>query len=67
MVRPDDEIPKRAIATLTVMLQQAKDNAFDGERKAERGSAAAKAGRNYARRAAQAAIQRNPQDLRRLR
>ncbi len=31
--RPDDQLPKREIATLTVLLQQSRDTKFEGEKK----------------------------------
>jgi tetratricopeptide (TPR) repeat protein len=40
VVRPDDEMPKRAIATLTVLLQQSRSGQFEADKKPGVGTAA---------------------------
>lgn len=60
VVHPEDEIPKRAIATLTVKLQQSRDTKFEGDR---RGSGAAKQEElSHEQRLVQR-LRRNPKDL----
>ena len=63
VVRPDDELPKREIATLTVMLQQSRDGKFDGDRKPGAGSAGAKAEELSHEQRLLQRLRRNPKDL----
>jgi tetratricopeptide (TPR) repeat protein len=64
VARPDDELPKREIATLTVMLHQSRDTAGDdGNRKSISSNTAAKTEEvSHEERIAQR-IKRNPNDV----
>ena len=63
VMRPDDEIPKRAIATLTVRLQQAKDSQFEGDRKPIAASGGTKPEELTHEDRLKLRIQRNPKDV----
>ena len=63
-VRPDDVLPKRAIATLTVKLHDAKDGKFEGERRTISSSfGGAKPDEITHEERLKRRLQRNPQDL----
>ena len=62
MLRPDDELPKREIATLTVLLHQSRDSKFEGDKKSSFGSGAKAEELTHEQRLLQR-IRRNPKDL----
>ncbi len=62
VLRPDDELPKREIATLTVLLHQSRDSKFEGDKKSSFGSGAKAEELTHEQRLLQR-IRRNPKDL----
>ena len=62
IARPDDEVPKRAIASLTVLQHQAKDTRYDDDKKTTRPGAAKQEEFTHEDRLKQR-VQRNPKDL----
>jgi tetratricopeptide (TPR) repeat protein len=63
LVRPDDELPKREIATLTVMLQQSRNAQFEGDKRPAAGSGSGKPEELTHEDRLKLRIQRNPKDL----
>ena len=63
VVRPDDQLPKREIATLTVLLHQSRDTKFEGDKKPIASSTGGKTEEvTHEERLAQR-IKRNPKDI----
>ena len=63
LVRPDDELPKRSIATLTVLQHQAKDSKYDDGKKTTSKSRDGKQEEFTHEDRLKQRIQRNPKDL----
>ena len=66
LARPDDELPKRSIATITVLQHQAKDPKYEADKKARQAGARQEGG-IHARRSPQAAHPAQPERPCRLR
>jgi tetratricopeptide (TPR) repeat protein len=63
LVRPDDQLPKREIATLTVLLQQSRNTQFEGDKKPTPGAGGAKPEELTYEDRLKLRIQRSPKDL----
>ena len=63
LARPDDELPKRSIATITVLQHQAKDPKYEADKKTAGKSGAGKQEEFTHEDRLKQRIQRNPKDL----
>ena len=63
LVRPDDELPKRSIATITVLQHQAKDPKYEADKKSAAKSSDGKTEEFTHEDRLKQRIQRNPKDL----
>jgi tetratricopeptide (TPR) repeat protein len=61
--RPDDELPKREIATLTVLLHQSRDSKFDGDKRSSTLSGGKKPEELTHEQRLVLRLRRNPNDL----
>ena len=63
LARPDDDLPKRSIATITVLQQQASDPRYEADKKAASKSSSGKQEEFTHEDRLKQRIQRNPKDL----